>query len=277
MQMKNTAVLVAEDLHFDVLRLADEFFQKHRTVPERTRRFRLRFIEQLLQILRLAHHAHATTTAAGGAGSPAPTTTIDLAAEAAAWVNHDPSSTLPPLMRKWNIIDRANWSTCRRGTDQSADKAIAIAGGFTPRATKDRFNVTRRQDGIGTRGVLRLQDRVRPGDTVTVGERWFWDTLVDADPANNAMGWQWVAGCGADAAPYFRIFNPVLQGKKFDPRGDYVRRWVPELGRLPADTIHEPWTAAQQLTADIYPTRIVDHATARDRALRAFRSLKQAA
>ena len=110
-----------------------------------------------------------------------------------------------------------------------------------------------------------------------VGERWFWDTLVDADPANNAMGWQWVAGCGADAAPYFRIFNPVLQGKKFDPRGDYVRRWVPELGRLPADTIHEPWTAAQQLTADIYPTRIVDHATARDRALRAFRSLKQAA
>ena len=65
------------------------------------------------------------------------------------------------------------------------------------------------------------------------GERWFWDTLVDADLANNAAGWQWVAGCGADAAPYFRIFNPVLQGEKFDPDGDYVRRWVPELAGLP--------------------------------------------
>jgi len=109
------------------------------------------------------------------------------------------------------------------------------------------------------------------------GERWFWDTLVDADPANNAMGWQWVAGCGADAAPYFRIFNPVLQGKKFDPDGDYVRRWVPELGGLPAETIHQPWVAEQELPADIYPNRIVDHSTARDRALRAFRSLKQSA
>jgi deoxyribodipyrimidine photo-lyase len=109
------------------------------------------------------------------------------------------------------------------------------------------------------------------------GERWFWDTLVDADPANNAMGWQWVAGCGADAAPYFRIFNPVLQGEKFDPEGDYVRRWVPELGFLPAETIHQPWAADQKLPADIYPERIVDHATARDRALRAFRSLKQSA
>ena len=110
-----------------------------------------------------------------------------------------------------------------------------------------------------------------------VGERWFWDTLVDADPANNALGWQWVAGSGADAAPYFRIFNPVLQGEKFDPEGTYVRRWVPELATLPAETIHRPWTAAQELPADIYPARIVDHATARDRALRAFRTLKQSA
>ena len=75
------------------------------------------------------------------------------------------------------------------------------------------------------------------------GEAWFWDTLVDADPANNAASWQWVAGCGADAAPYFRIFNPVLQGEKFDPEGDYVRRWVPELARLPAAHIHAPWEA----------------------------------
>ncbi|WP_017925014.1 cryptochrome/photolyase family protein, partial [Burkholderia glumae] len=75
------------------------------------------------------------------------------------------------------------------------------------------------------------------------GERWFWDTLVDADIANNSANWQWVAGSGADAAPYFRIFNPVMQGRKFDPDGAYVRRWVPELAGLPADAIHEPWRA----------------------------------
>src|SRR5471032_3145620 len=86
------------------------------------------------------------------------------------------------------------------------------------------------------------------------GERWFWDTLVDADPANNALGWQWVAGSGADAAPYFRIFNPVLQGEKFDPRGDYVRRWVPELAKLPAETIHRPWA---NVSAPSYPAPIV--------------------
>jgi deoxyribodipyrimidine photo-lyase len=106
------------------------------------------------------------------------------------------------------------------------------------------------------------------------GERWFWDTLVDADPANNAMGWQWVAGSGADAAPYFRIFNPVLQGEKFDPRGDYVRRWVPELGGFGADVVHRPWEAGTPLPPEIYPARIVDHARARERALLAFRSLK---
>src|SRR4029078_9789829 len=75
------------------------------------------------------------------------------------------------------------------------------------------------------------------------GARWFWDTLVDADLANNAASWQWVAGCGADAAPYFRIFNPALQAARFDPDGAYVRRWVPELARLPASHIHTPWAA----------------------------------
>ncbi len=110
-----------------------------------------------------------------------------------------------------------------------------------------------------------------------VGERWFWDTLVDADPANNAINWQWVAGSGADAAPYFRIFNPVLQGEKFDPSGDYVRRWVPELAALPADVIHRPWSADSPLPPEIYPTAIVDHATARLRALEAFRTLKRTA
>lgn len=109
-----------------------------------------------------------------------------------------------------------------------------------------------------------------------LGERWFWDTLVDADPANNATGWQWVTGSGADAQPYFRIFNPVLQGEKFDPSGDYVRRWVPELASLPARQIHRPWTADPKLPAEIYPEPIVDHGKARNRALEAFRNLKRA-
>ncbi|WP_342362684.1 deoxyribodipyrimidine photo-lyase [Terrarubrum flagellatum] len=113
------------------------------------------------------------------------------------------------------------------------------------------------------------------------GEQWFWDTLVDADPANNPASWQWVAGSGADAAPYFRIFNPVLQGEKFDPKGDYVRRWIPEIAKLPDSVIHEPWEAsAAQLNAagvalgKTYPKPIVDHAAARERALAAFAATK---
>jgi deoxyribodipyrimidine photo-lyase len=110
-----------------------------------------------------------------------------------------------------------------------------------------------------------------------IGERWFWDTLVDADPANNATGWQWVAGCGADAAPYFRVFNPTLQGEKFDTSGDYVRRWLPELAHLPPESIHRPWQAASPPPRDLYPAPIVDHAAARLRALGAFRNIKQSA
>ncbi|WP_430436508.1 cryptochrome/photolyase family protein [Oceanibaculum nanhaiense] len=116
------------------------------------------------------------------------------------------------------------------------------------------------------------------------GEAWFWDTLVDADLANNAASWQWVAGCGADAAPYFRIFNPVLQGEKFDPDGAYVRRWVPELAKMPASHIHKPWLAPDDVMrqagvtlGETYPTPIVDHGTARDRALDAFSRIKKAA
>jgi len=116
------------------------------------------------------------------------------------------------------------------------------------------------------------------------GERWFWDTLVDADLANNAAGWQWVAGCGADAAPYFRIFNPVLQGGTFDPDGDYVRRFVPELARLPAGVIHQPWEASEIVLADAgvrldhtYPRPMIDHAAARRRALQAFERSRGAA
>jgi deoxyribodipyrimidine photo-lyase len=112
------------------------------------------------------------------------------------------------------------------------------------------------------------------------GEKWFWDTLVDADPANNAANWQWVAGTGADAAPYFRIFNPTLQGEKFDPNGDYVRRWVPELARLPSKIIHKPWAAKPALLdaagvrlGTTYPRPIVDHDMARRRALLNVKSL----
>lgn len=113
------------------------------------------------------------------------------------------------------------------------------------------------------------------------GAAWFWDTLVDADLANNTLGWQWVAGCGADAAPYFRIFNPVLQGRKFDPDGAYVCKWIPELSRLPVKWIHAPWqapanvlkAAAVELGAD-YPKPIVDHATARKRALAALAGIR---
>ena len=112
------------------------------------------------------------------------------------------------------------------------------------------------------------------------GEAWFWDTLVDADAASNPASWQWVAGCGADAAPYFRIFNPMLQGAQFDADGLYVRRWVPELARLPNAYLHQPWTAPEKILTAVgirlghdYPRPIVDHAQARGRALSAFASI----
>jgi len=116
------------------------------------------------------------------------------------------------------------------------------------------------------------------------GADWFWDTLVDADRASNWASWQWVAGCGADAAPFFRIFNPILQGAKFDPQGDYVRRWVPELAGLPAEWIHRPWEAPSAILARAgvefsrtYPAPIVDHARARARALDAYGSIRKEA
>jgi deoxyribodipyrimidine photo-lyase len=103
------------------------------------------------------------------------------------------------------------------------------------------------------------------------GERWFWDTLVDADLANNSVNWQWVAGSGLDPAPFFRIFNPVAQSERFDPRGHYIRRWVPELAKVPAPQIHQPWTA---VTAG-YPARVVEHEPARRRALARFAELRR--
>ena len=113
------------------------------------------------------------------------------------------------------------------------------------------------------------------------GARWFWDTLVDADLAQNSLGWQWVAGCGADAAPFFRVFNPSSQGEKFDPQGAYVRRWVPELTELPVPWIHQPSSAPPEVLrrarielGKTYPTPLVNHTIAREVALEAYASLK---
>jgi deoxyribodipyrimidine photo-lyase len=107
------------------------------------------------------------------------------------------------------------------------------------------------------------------------GARWFWDTLVDADLANNTLGWQWVAGCGADAAPYFRVFNPLTQAKKFDPDGVYLRRWLPELADAPVALLHEPWKDAAVLERSGYPPPMVDLGKSRQRALDAYRDLRQ--
>ena len=112
------------------------------------------------------------------------------------------------------------------------------------------------------------------------GERWFWDTLVDADLANNSAGWQWIAGCGADAAPYFRIFNCVTQGQKFDPEGDYVRRFIPEIADLPTQHLFAPWEAPPEVLracgitlGRTYPKPIADLKTSREAALDAFQSI----
>jgi len=127
-------------------------------------------------------------------------------------------------------------------------------------------------------GSFLIKDLLQPW---TEGARWFWDTLVDADLASNTLGWQWVAGSGADAAPFFRIFNPVSQAARFDADGRYVRRWVPELARLPDEWLHRPWEApAAELAAagvrlgKTYPQRLIDHDIARRRALDALARLR---
>lgn len=114
------------------------------------------------------------------------------------------------------------------------------------------------------------------------GAKWFLDTLLDADIANNTMGWQWVAGSGADASPYFRIFNPITQGEKFDKNGEYIRKWVPELKDMPNKYIHKPWEAPEHILqkANIklghtYPLPVVDRKAARERALCAYKSMKE--
>jgi deoxyribodipyrimidine photo-lyase len=114
-----------------------------------------------------------------------------------------------------------------------------------------------------------------------LGAAWFQDTLVDADTANNTFGWQWVAGCGADAAPFFRIFNPILQGRKFDKNGQYIRQWVPELSNLPDKLLHEPWTASPEVLESsgvklgvTYPLPVINHKVARQRALDSYSRMR---
>lgn len=114
------------------------------------------------------------------------------------------------------------------------------------------------------------------------GEKWFWDCLADADLANNSAGWQWVAGCGADAAPYFRVFNPITQGKKFDPSGVYTRKFIPELKRMPDKYLFNPWEAPIHVLDEAgvnlgkdYPKPIIDIKLSRERALQAYQSLKK--
>ena len=108
------------------------------------------------------------------------------------------------------------------------------------------------------------------------GADWFWDTLVDADLASNTLGWQWSAGCGADAAPYFRIFNPTTQAEKFDGNGDYIRRWVPELKNMEAPKIFEPHKYKRDLFLNnSYSDPIVDHAESRKKALLAYDIIKK--
>ena len=114
------------------------------------------------------------------------------------------------------------------------------------------------------------------------GEAWFWHCLVDADSASNAAGWQWVSGSGADAAPYFRIFNPITQGEKFDETGAYVLRWCPELKGLPRKYLYQPWACPPEILAAAeirlgrsYPKPIVKHKPARERALEAYACLKE--
>ena len=113
------------------------------------------------------------------------------------------------------------------------------------------------------------------------GAAWFWDTLVDADLANNTLNWQWVGGCGADAQPFFRIFNPETQSKKFDPKGAYIRKWLPELSKLPDKYLHAPWNTPEEILkaagitlGQTYPEPIVDHAEARQDALAAYGRIK---
>jgi deoxyribodipyrimidine photo-lyase len=107
-----------------------------------------------------------------------------------------------------------------------------------------------------------------------IGADWFEKSLSDFDPASNSHGWQWTAGCGTDASPYYRVFNPILQGYKFDPQGNYVRKYIPELAHLPGPEVHEPWLLVDGLVNG-YPEPMLDHSTERDESLRRLDEIKE--
>ncbi len=190
---------------------------------------------------------------------------------------HEPSITNRNLQRKF---DRFPWRSDDAALErwQRGETGIPIVDAGMRELWRTGYMHNRSRMIVGSFLVKNLMLHWQEGAA------WFWDTLVDADLANNSASWQWVAGCGADAAPYFRIFNPLLQGRKFDPEGRYVRRYVPELAKLPDKYIHSPWEApAEVLQAagvtlgDNYPQPVVDLKATRERALDAFKSLSSAA
>jgi len=187
---------------------------------------------------------------------------------------HFPETTDEPLRPEFaNVAWRDDPGSLAAWTDGCTGYPIVDAGMRQLSATGWMHNRVRML--VGSFLCKDLLIHWRDGAAV------FWDRLVDADLANNTFGWQWVAGCGADASPYFRIFNPVTQSKRFDADGAYVRRWVPELAALPTKYLHAPWTAPADVLADArvrlgheYPRPMVDHDEARRRTLAAFEVLK---
>jgi deoxyribodipyrimidine photo-lyase len=222
--------------------------------------------------------------AAGGAGHPRALDSADAFLRQLIWrefahhlLHHFPQTPERPLRPEFA---RAPWRRSRRDQRawQRGETGYPIVDAAMRQLWETGWMHNRARMIVAS---FLVKDLLLPWQA---GARWFWNTLVDADLANNTFGWQWVAGCGADAAPFFRVFNPVLQGRKFDPAGDYVRRFVPELNHVPARWIHAPWKApAEELgRAGVrlgrdYPRPIVDHAEARDRALAAHARLSACA
>ncbi len=175
---------------------------------------------------------------------------------------HFPKSDRKPLYEKW---EKFPWRSNKRAFERWCDGMTgypAVDAGM--RQLKETGWMHNRARMIVASFLTK--DLLIPWQD---GAKWFFETLVDADLGNNTLGWQWTAGCGADAAPFFRIFNPITQGEKFDPDGEYIRTWVPELKDVPTKEIHQPW----DLDVD-YPKPIVNHADAREKALQYYQEYK---
>jgi deoxyribodipyrimidine photo-lyase len=189
-------------------------------------------------------------------------------------LHHYPETTTEPLKEKFEAFEwRWNDAQLERWKRGETGYPIVDAGMRQLKETGWMHNRVRM-----IAGSFLTKDLLLPWQE---GARWFWEHLVDADLASNTMGWQWAAGCGADAQPFFRMFNPVSQSERYDSSGAYIRRWVPELRALPDDAMHEPWEADRSTLAEAdvvlgedYPTPIVDHGEARERALEEWRRIK---